>query len=131
MKKLNVIYFLGFGSELGALRNGGFIKNDHDVDVIVPIWLNYEIFKCKEYIFYYKRKCKIYANEKAKICNKTKYEYMIIFRNYIRKNIKEKVYFQCRYWSGYGYTSCWMRFKNRIFLDIWILIILLFVLKVL
>lgn len=122
LKKLKLNYFLGFGSELGALRNGGVIKYDHDMDVIIPIWLNYEIFKCKEYISYYPHKCKIYSNIKTKVCNKTKYQYMMILREYIQKLLKRKVYYKCKFWGEYGYFSCWMMKKYGFFLDIWIMI---------
>lgn len=39
---LNIKYYLGFGSELGAVRNEGFIKGETDVDIIIPIWENYK-----------------------------------------------------------------------------------------
>lgn len=122
LKKLNVVYFLGFGSELGALRNGGVIKNDHDVDVIIPIWLNYNIFKCNEYISYYPTKCKIYSSIGTKVCNSTKHKYMIMFREYIHKKVKRNIYYNCRIWGKYGYTSCWMMLEKGFFLDIWIMI---------
>lgn len=35
MKALNIPYSLAFGTLLGAVRDGGFIKNDFDVDVAV------------------------------------------------------------------------------------------------
>lgn len=103
------------------MRNGGVIENDHDVDVIVPIWLNYKIFKCRDYILYYPNRCKIYSNITSKVCNKTKYDYMIIFKNYVKKSLKQDMYYNCKIWR-YGYTSCWMMLNNGFFLDVWILI---------
>lgn len=122
LKDLNIIYFLGFGSELGALRNGGFIRNDHDVDIMIPVWLNYNIFHCREHIEYYSNKCYIYSNINSKICNKTKHDFMIILNKYIEDKLKKKIYYYCKLWGIYGYTSCWTMQMNNIFLDLWILI---------
>lgn len=122
LKKMKIVYFLGFGSELGAIRNGGLIWKDHDMDIIIPIWLNYRIFKCNKYIFYYPAKCNIYTQKEVKVCNKTKYDYMIILKEYIENIVGEKVDYNCRLWGKYGYTSCWIFYKSNIFLDLWILI---------
>lgn len=122
LNKLKVVYFLGFGSELGALRNGGIIENDHDIDIIIPVWLNYEIFKCNEYIEFYSNECKIISDSKAKICNRTKHSYMILFRNYIVKELKKDIYYKCIYINKVGYTSCWMLKYDNYFIDVWIFI---------
>eukprot|EP01083_Nonionella_stella_P180635 644616_1 len=39
-KATNLKFILSFGSLLGAYRGGGFIPWDHDLDIIIPIWLN-------------------------------------------------------------------------------------------
>lgn len=122
LNNLKIVYFLGFGSELGAIRNGGLIRRDHDIDIMIPIWLNYRIFMCNEYIYYFPTKCNIYSQKEAKVCNKTKHDYMIIFRNYIENIIRGKIDYNCRLWGKYGYTSCWILNKNNFFLDLWILI---------
>lgn len=122
LNKLDIVYFLGFGSELGALRNGGFIRNDHDVDVIIPIWLNYKIFKCNKYIEYYPHKCQIVSDSNTKICKKTRYTYMTIFRNYIQRIMNNTIYFHCKYINRIGYSSCWIMKSGKYFLDIWIFI---------
>lgn len=120
--KLKLIYFLGFGSELGALRNGGVVHRDHDVDVIIPVWLNYKIFHCNEYLDYYPHKCYIYSNINTKVCNKTKFEYMMILKNNLERVLKLKIDYKCRFWTKYGYSSCWTLIQNNFFLDLWILI---------
>ena len=45
MNKLNLTYYLDSGSLLGAVRHGGLIPNDEDMDVVVPMNLNAQFFK--------------------------------------------------------------------------------------
>lgn len=122
INKLDIVYYLGWGSELGALRNGGLIKNDHDVDIIIPVWLNYKIFKCNQHIEFFPNKCKIITDIKTKICNKTKYEYMIIFKKYVESITKKRMYYECKNWGKYGYINCYMLKTDLFFLDIWIIL---------
>lgn len=119
---LNIKYFLGFGSELGAVRNGGLIVNDHDLDIIIPIWMNYRIFRCKEYIDYFPQKCYIYSHRSVRVCNKTKQDFMMILKDYIENRTNKNIYYRCRDWGMFGYTSCWALRKHNIFIDFWILI---------
>lgn len=122
LKRLNIHYFLGFGSELGCYRDVGIIKNDHDVDIIIPIWMNYNIFKCNRYIDFKPHKCKIYTYPSYKICNKTRYDFLMMFKDYIEIKLNRKVDYKCRSWGKFGYTSCWMFSEKKIFMDVWVII---------
>lgn len=122
LKQLNVNFFLGFGSELGSYRNNGIIKNDHDVDVLIPTWMNFNIFKCNIYIEYKPSKCKIYTTPKYRLCNKTRFDLLMIFKEYVEKRLNKRIDYRCRKWGRFGYTSCWMLSENKIFLDVWVII---------
>lgn len=117
---LNIKYYLGFGSELGAVRNEGFIKGDTDVDIIIPIWENYKVFKCNEDVEFRKSKCVIFSNPDSKICNRTKYQYMLMLKEHIHKYFKRNLTFDCKKQDKYGYTSCWMFESKYSTLDIFL-----------
>ena len=44
LKQTNFTFVLKAGSLLGAYRNGGFISGDDDLDIIIPIWMNLNVF---------------------------------------------------------------------------------------
>lgn len=115
LNEIKIHYFLGFGSELGAVRDGGYIKGDNDFDIIVPIWKNYWLFKCDEVAVFPIIKCWVRSSPNVKICNKTKYEYMKILKNYVIKNIKRYVYFRI-----YSKMNCWVMKNNDSMIDMWL-----------
>lgn len=49
VQKLNIEYFIGFGTELQTYRDGIIDYKDHDLDIMVPLWLNKPIFGRNEY----------------------------------------------------------------------------------
>lgn len=90
LEKLNVIYYIQYGSLLGAIRNGGLIPNDHDMDLAIPIWKNYHIFLCKEYVNincqkYNMNNCFLY--NKYKLCGHNRTFYVNVFKKYMMKYI--------------------------------------------
>lgn len=94
LKQLKIYYYIGFGTELGAVRDGGYIKGDNDFDIIIPISKNYWLFKCNEQAIFPPTKCWIRSHPNAKICNKTKFLYLKILRDYIFKITSQRLYFK-------------------------------------
>lgn len=87
VKNLNVAYFIGFGTELQAYRDGFLNYMDHDIDIMVPIWLNQHIFGCNEYKSVNQTKwnnTSIKISDKYKICNNSFSYYQKMFHRYIR-----------------------------------------------
>lgn len=85
---LNITYFLGMGSELQAYRNGGIIKGDHDIDIILPIWLNQHIFDCSVYIPINRQKYKknsVVFDHSYEQCGRRKRHYHHRFVRYLNQ----------------------------------------------
>lgn len=86
INKLNINYFIGFGSALGAIRNKGLIKNDADIDIIVPIINNEHIFKCNEKIYisnYLYQNKSVLLNRNIHLCNHSRMYYSKLLYNYV------------------------------------------------
>lgn len=88
LNKLNIFYYLSFGSELAAYRDGSKKKNDHDIDINIPVWKNYKIFRCNSYVMlnesiYHKRNVHLYEN--FTLCGKKRKDYINIMKNYLTK----------------------------------------------
>lgn len=83
---LGIYYFIAFGSELGVIRNGGLIKNDVDIDIIVPISKNQHIFNCNENINvsknYFDDKY-IFLRSDVLLCNHNRLYYTSVLFKYI------------------------------------------------
>lgn len=90
ISNLNIIYYVQYGSSLGAVRNGGLIPNDHDMDLAIPVWKNYHVFKCSYYVSinckkYNMTNCFLYNG--FKICGKNRTQYVNIFKTFLEKYI--------------------------------------------
>lgn len=89
LKQLNLKYFICFGSELGAVRENNIIKNDKDIDICAPIWMNQHIFNCKSLTYItIKNDINLYLDESFLLCNKSRNEYNIMLERYIRSRIQ-------------------------------------------
>lgn len=99
IKALNITYFIWFGTELSAYRNGNIMWYDHDIDIAVPVFMNYHIFKC-------------FSKSK---CNKPKLIYTKILCGYIKRNMK-KIYSRI----VFKRNNIRLYFKMKFMLDIWI-----------
>lgn len=88
LNELNIFYFLSFGSELAAFRDGSKKKGDHDVDMHIPIWKNYKIFHCNNYeklnntLFNNKN---VHLYENYTVCGKNRKYYIDVLKNYLLK----------------------------------------------
>lgn len=86
LNSLNIFYYLSFGSELAAFRDGSRRKDDSDVDINIPIWKNYNIFHCNHYnklndsLFYNKN---VHLHENYTLCGKSRKYYISIMENYL------------------------------------------------
>lgn len=93
LNNLNIYYYLSFGSELAAYRDGHKKKNDHDVDFNIPIWKNYDIFHCNKIVeindTVFKNR-NVHLNDRYTICGKNRTFYLMKFQEYIM--IKWKKY---------------------------------------
>lgn len=92
LNELKIFYYLSFGSELAAFRDGCKKKNDHDVDINIPVWRNYKIFHCNYYdklndsMFYNKN---VHLCDNYTICGKNRRNYINIMKKYIMKKWKK------------------------------------------
>lgn len=87
IEKMNINYFIGFGTLLQAYRDGFIDYKDHDVDIMIPIWLNKHIFQCSEYKPVNSKKynnISVKLTNKFQICNKNFSYYHNKFEKYIR-----------------------------------------------
>lgn len=92
LKSLNLNYFLCFGSELGAVRETNLIKNDKDIDICVPIWMNYNVFQCNTVTFINtKDYINLYMDDSFLLCNKSRNDYYNLLELYIRNRIKNVI----------------------------------------
>lgn len=92
VENLKVTYFIGFGTELQAYRDGYLNYKDHDIDIMVPIWLNQHIFGCNEYKSVNPKKwnnTSIKITDNYKVCNNSFSYYQRKFQKYI-KSLKIK-----------------------------------------
>lgn len=121
---LNITYFLGEGSALGAYRNHGVIYKDHDYDIIIPVWMNYHIFKCHEYYLINRTKGNMdyFLSENYKLCNYTRKNLFDILIKYIHLFSDYKyIKINCRKWSVFNYTSCLFPFEKTE-IDLWLIL---------
>lgn len=92
INSLGIYYFISFGSQLGAVRNGGLIKNDVDIDIVLPISKNKNIFKCNEDITitnkYYENKLVLLENNTL-LCNKSRIYYTKLLQKYLIRKFKK------------------------------------------
>lgn len=92
LNELNVFYYLSFGSELAAYRDGSKKKDDHDIDLNIPVWKNYNIFHCNYYdklndsLFYNKN---VHLYENYTICGKKRKYYINLMEKYLLKKWKK------------------------------------------
>lgn len=121
LNNLNVTYFLLWGSALGAVRNGGLIGKDSDVDVAIPVWLNPHIFGCSEY---HSIKNKDYDNKNVYMarnyrpCGHTRFYYHLLFKKYIRKHNKDNGRISSH--ICIGNTQVYL--SERMYTDLWIIL---------
>lgn len=121
---LNLTYFLGEGSALGAYRNHGVIYKDHDYDIIIPVWMNYHIFKCNEHYMINRTKGDMdyFLSDKHLLCNYTRKNLYDILNRYIHYITSYKyVKMICRKWNIFNYTSCLIPF-GKTEIDLWIIL---------
>lgn len=92
INSLGIYYFISFGSQLGAVRNGGLIKNDVDIDIVLPISKNKNIFKCNEDITitnkYYENKLVLLENNTL-LCNKSRIYYTKLLHKYLIRKFEK------------------------------------------
>lgn len=121
---LNITYFFGEGSALGAYRNHGVLYKDHDYDIIIPVWMNYHIFKCNEH-FIIKRtngNMDYFLSDKYKICNNTRKNLYDTLNKYINSNsLYRFLKMKCRKWNVFNYTSCLLPF-GKTEIDLWLIL---------
>lgn len=92
LNELNIFYYLAFGSELAAYRDGNKRKDDHDIDVNIPVWKNYNIFHCNYYeklndsLFYNKN---VHLYENYTVCGKNRKYYIDIMEQYLLNQWKK------------------------------------------
>lgn len=120
LKRTNIIYFLAFGSELGALRNRGLIINDNDIDIIVPIWMNYHIFKCKEYVRINPNPHATFIKTTFKLCGKNKNQHFKTLERHIAKTYRS-LNMKCTRWGIYGCTHLQIKTVDFHY-DIWLML---------
>lgn len=124
LKDLNITYFLGEGSALGAYRNHGVILKDHDYDIIIPIWMNSHIFNCKEYYTINRtdKNMEYFLASNHKLCNNSRKIFYDILNNYITSNSNYKhLKMVCRKWNVFNYTSCLISFETTE-IDMWVIL---------
>lgn len=121
LNNLNVTYFLLWGSALGAVRNGGLIGKDSDVDVAIPVWLNPHIFGCTEYHPItnkdYDNK-NVYMARNYRPCGHTRFYYHVLFKKYIRKHSKDGGRISSL--ICIGNTQVYL--SERMYTDLWIIL---------
>lgn len=92
LNDMKIFYFIGFGSLLGAVRNEGLIKMDKDIDIIVPISNNYNIFQCNRVINItnteYDSKYVLLTNDSL-LCNRNRLYYSKLLLNYTKGKFKK------------------------------------------
>lgn len=103
VEKLNIEYFIGFGTELQAYRDGIIDYKDHDLDIMVPLWLNKPIFGRNEYKPVNPKKwnnTSIKLTDKYQICNNNFKYYQKMFENYIRSRNITNIRCVANYWDN-------------------------------
>lgn len=121
---LNITYFFGEGSALGAYRNHGVIYKDHDYDIIIPVWMNYHIFKCNEYYTINRTYgiMEYFLSDKYKLCNYTRKKLYDILIDYIHNYSNySHLKILCRKWNIFNYTSCLFQFGSTE-IDLWLIL---------
>lgn len=92
INSLGIYYFISFGSQLGAVRNGGLIKKDADIDIVLPVSKNRNLFKCNENITitntYYENKLVLLENN-ILLCNKSRIYYAKLLEKYLIRKLKK------------------------------------------
>lgn len=115
---LNLTYFLSFGSELQAYRNNGYDKGDHDIDIIVPIYLNPHLFNCSDFIPINRNKYKfnsVLFDHAYRLCGRRRRHY---FKRFIRYVDKTLGYYKKEIWS----YSVQLYVNSKMpFLDVWLI----------
>lgn len=123
IEKMNINYFIGFGTLLQAYRDGDIDYKDHDLDIMIPIWLNRHIFGCNEYKPVNSKK---YNNVSVKLtnnyqlCNKNFSYYQRTFEQYVRSLKIKEVKFVVRYTRN---TCVYLAgLIDKIYIDTWLMI---------
>lgn len=94
VNNLNIFYFIGFGSLLGAVRNEGIIKNDTDIDIINPISKNCNLFKCNKKITITDSSLDgryVLLTNDSLLCNKSRSFYIKVLVDYVMRNSTHKI----------------------------------------